>query len=71
MGGRARGLWMVGPEVGKFSGGLANRAEDICVEDVKGDWKFADGTNWVKDSSLKITCEKEATGLILFSFSCF
>jgi hypothetical protein len=62
MGGRARGLWMVGPEVGKFSGGLANRAEDICVENVKGDWKFADGTNWVRDPTLKITCEKQATG---------
>ena len=26
--GRARGLWMVGPEVGRFSGGLANRGDE-------------------------------------------
>ena len=29
MGGRSRGLWMIGPEVGTFSGGLANRADRV------------------------------------------
>ena len=28
MAGRSRGLWMIGPEVGQFSGGLANRADN-------------------------------------------
>ena len=62
MGGRARGLWMVGPEVGTFSGGLANRADKTCVEEVDSVWKFADGTSWVKDPLLKVSCEKDFTG---------
>jgi hypothetical protein len=68
MGGRARGLWMIGPEVGTFSGGLANRADKICVEQVDSVWKFADGTSWVKDPLLKVQCEKDFTGR-RFSFS--
>ena len=62
MGGRARGLWMIGPEVGTFSGGLANRADKTCVEDVDSVWKFADGTSWIKDPLLKVQCEKDFTG---------
>jgi hypothetical protein len=37
---------MVGPEVGTFSGGLANRADKTCVEEADTVWKFADGTRW-------------------------
>lgn len=59
MGGRSRGLWMVGPEVGFFSGGLANRGDSKCVEDVKAVWKFADGDGWSKDPLLKVRCEKD------------
>ena len=62
MGGRARGLWMVGPEVGTFSGGLANRADKTCVEEVDTVWKFADGTSWIRDPQLKVSCEKDFTG---------
>jgi hypothetical protein len=68
MGGRARGLWMIGPEVGTFSGGLANRADKICVEQVDSVWKFADGTSWVKDPLLKVQCEKDFTGRRFLSF---
>jgi len=67
MGGRARGLWMVGPSVGTFSGGLANRGDSECVENIKSDWKFADGTGWTKDPLLEATCEKDQSGKI-FSF---
>lgn len=64
MGGRSRGIWMVGPEVGLFSGGLANRGDSKCVEDIKADWKFADGTGWSKDPLLKAVCQKDHSGKI-------
>jgi len=50
---------MVGPEVGRFSGGLANRGDSDCVTDVKQVWKFADGSGWTKDPLLKARCEKD------------
>merc|ERR1712008_638844 len=59
MGGRTRGLWMVGPTIGTFSGGLANRGDSECVEDIKSDWKFADGSGWSKDPLLEASCEKD------------
>ena len=62
MGGRSRGLWMIGPEVGFFSGGLANRGDTQCVEDVRKPWKFADGKGWSKDPFLKARCEKDESG---------
>ena len=62
MGGRSRGLWMIGPEVGFFSGGLANRGDSQCVEDVRQSWKFADGKGWSKDPFLKARCEKDPSG---------
>ena len=31
---RSKGLWMVGPKVGQFNGGLAHRDDNICVENV-------------------------------------
>lgn len=60
MGGRTRGLWMIGPEVGFFSGGLANRADTKCVENIRQSWKYADGTGWSKDPFVKAKCEKDA-----------
>ncbi len=62
MGGRSRGLWMVGPEVGLFSGGLANRGDTICIEDVRSEWKYADGSGWSKDPLLKAKCAKDSAG---------
>jgi len=59
LGGRSRGLWMVGPTVGTFSGGLANRGNSICIEDVKAEWKFADGSGWSGDPLLEAKCEKD------------
>lgn len=47
---------MVGPRVGKFSGGLANRADSVCVEDVDRPWKFADVSGWKADPDLKVSC---------------
>ena len=62
MGGRTRGLWMVGPTVGTFSGGLASRGDSRCVEQIKNMWKFADGSGWSKDPYLKATCVKDYAG---------
>ena len=53
---------MVGPEVGRFSGGLANRGDTQCVEDVKQVWKFADGSGWTMDPLLQAQCEKDQSG---------
>lgn len=63
MGGRARGLWMVGPQIGIFSGGLANRGQAQCVEDAKSSsWKFADGSGWTQDPDIKAMCEDDKPG---------
>jgi len=59
MPGRTRGLWMIGPEVGKFSGGLANRDDTVCPENITKDWKFADGKGWVPDSLIRSQCSDE------------
>jgi len=57
---RNRGLWMVGPSVGQFNGGLANRGDPVCAEDTPtGQWKYTDGQSWHRDSSLKITCVEQ------------
>ena len=45
-----------------FSGGLANRGDSECVEDIKSDWKFADGSGWSKDPLLEASCEKDQSG---------
>ena len=66
MGGRSRGLWMVGPQVGFFSGGLANRGDSHCVEDVRQTWKFADGSGWTSDPQLKAHCLKDQSGKCRF-----
>jgi hypothetical protein len=68
MGGRSRGLWMVGPEIGLFSGGLANRGDSQCAEDLRQSWKFADGTGWTSDPDLRANCEKDISGKRFFSF---
>ncbi len=60
--GRARGLWMVGPRVGRFSGGLANRGDDLCVDRVDRPWKFADVGGWVTDPELTVKCVNETVG---------
>ncbi len=60
--GRARGLWMVGPRVGRFSGGLANRGDDVCVDEVERKWKFADVDGWVTDPDLAVKCVNQTVG---------
>ena len=50
---RSKGLWMVGPEVGQFDGGLASPADPHCVEDVPGGgWRYTDGSAWYRDTQL-------------------
>ena len=50
---RNKGLWMVGPKVAQFNGGLAHRGDGQCVEDVeKGQWKYTDGSAWHVDPQL-------------------
>ena len=66
MPGRARGLWMIGPEIGKFSGGLANRDDEVCPENIHRRWKFADGKGWVVDSKINVTCADTQSGNIFF-----
>ena len=62
MPGRSRGLWMIGPEIGKFSGGLANRGDEACPENLRRSWKFANGRGWVVDSKVNITCINSESG---------
>ena len=64
MPGRTRGLWMIGPEIGKFSGGLANRDDEVCPENINKNWKFADGKGWVVDSEVNVKCVDTASGTI-------
>ena len=45
-----------------FSGGLANRGNSKCIEDVKAEWKFADGSKWTGDPLLEAKCEKDQSG---------
>ena len=54
-----------------FSGGLANRGNSKCIEDVKAEWKFADGTKWTGDPLLEAKCEKDQSGKNFFSFFFF
>jgi len=57
---RNRGLWMVGPSVGQFNGGLANRGDPVCAEDTpNGQWKYTDGQSWNRDTDLRITCVEQ------------
>ena len=65
MPGRTRGLWMIGPEIGKFSGGLANREDNVCPEKIERDWKFADGKGWVVDSEVTLKCIENASGILI------
>ena len=54
------GLWMVGPQVGEYDGGLAIPADDNCVEDVPvGGWRYTDGSAWYQDSLLRLTCDRD------------
>ena len=53
---------MIGPEVGRFSGGLANRGDDICVDKVNRQWKYADVTGWKADPELTVTCNNNTIG---------
>jgi len=68
--GRARGLWMVGPSVGRFSGGLANRGDEACANDVSRQWKFADVDGWKTDPELKITCANVTDGEYSGKYGC-
>ena len=58
---------MVGPEIGKFSGGLANRDDEVCPENISKDWKFADGKGWVVDSEVNVKCVDTASGRVTYS----
>ena len=60
--GRSRGLWMVGPEVGRFSGGLANRGDEECPDKLGNDWKYADVTGWQTDAGVTVRCKDVGTG---------
>jgi len=52
-----KGLWMVGPKVNQFNGGLAHRGDTLCAEDVApGEWKYTDGKAWHVDPTLNLTC---------------
>ena len=54
---RNKGLWMVGPKVAQFNGGLAHRGDAQCVEDVEeGQWKYTDGSAWHVDPELAVNC---------------
>lgn len=66
--GRARGLWMVGPEIGRFSGGLANRGDTQCPEDILRPWKYADISGWKTDHKLTIECHQIENGKAILSF---
>ena len=56
---------MIGPEIGKFSGGLANRGDNVCPESIEKDWKFADGRGWVVDSEVTLKCIEKASGILI------
>ena len=56
---------MIGPEIGKFSGGLANREDNVCPEKIERDWKFADGKGWVVDSDVTLKCIENASGILI------
>lgn len=57
---RGAGLWMVGPEVGQFNGGLANKADAYCPEDLPDSkWKYTDGSAWHVESQMTISCEEK------------
>ncbi|XP_040583140.1 uncharacterized protein [Lepeophtheirus salmonis] len=59
---RSRGLWMIGPNPGSFNGGIANRADHPCIENIPtGSWKYADGSGWKKDSELSFECYSDVT----------
>ena len=55
---------MVGPAIGKFSGGLANRADEVCPEKITRDWKYADGNGWVLDPLITIQCSANESGTV-------
>ena len=55
---------MVGPAIGKFSGGLANRADEVCPEKITRDWKYADGNGWVLDSLITVQCLENESGTV-------
>ena len=53
-----QGLWMAGPSLGQFSGGLASLDNSLCVEQVSSDlWRYADGQAWRPDCVLGVTCK--------------
>ena len=53
-----QGLWMAGPSLGQFSGGLASVDNSLCVEQVSSaPWRYADGQAWRPDSGLVVTCK--------------
>jgi len=57
---RSKGLWMIGPNVGQFDGGLASPADPHCVEDIPtGAWRYTDGSAWYKDSQLSVLCQDQ------------
>ncbi len=55
---------MIGPEVGRFSGGLANRGDESCPEGLTQEWKYADVSGWKTDPGLSVDCVDVKTGRI-------
>merc|ERR1712013_882631 len=57
---KGAGLWMVGPQVGQFNGGLANKGDAYCPENLTNSkWKYTDGTAWHAESKMITSCEDE------------
>ena len=55
-----QGLWMAGPSLSQFSGGLASLDNSLCVEQVPSAlWRYADGQAWRPDSGLEVICKDE------------
>jgi hypothetical protein len=61
---------MVGPEVGKFSGGLANRGDEECPNELTRQWKYADVSGWRADPGLTIKCTDVKPGKESFTRFC-
>ena len=62
--GRNIGHWIVGTEIGNAVGGISILSNDICPEDVLGEWKFSNGLKWDIDPHLQLECVDDESGTI-------
>ena len=61
---RSKGLWMVGPQVGQFDGGLASPADPECVENIPdGGWRYTDGSAWHRDPQVRVMCQEQGQNM--------